>query len=101
MFASTKAGHLAHILTTSLMGTLLTSELEAPTPSQIEAYGHLIIQTLVGLVTIWTMIRKALQKPEKVVQVPAAATAVVVEPVPVANDSLTPPAADRRVSDAE
>ena len=107
MFASTKAGHLAHILTTSLMGSLLTSELEAPTPSEIEAYGHLIIQTLVGLVTIWTMIRKSLQQPEKVMQMPAAATTVVVAPGPAVEVSgapavtPTPPAVDRRVPDTE
>lgn len=44
-----------------------------PDPDKIENYGHLIIQGLVAIVTIWATVRKALQKPESVVKVPADA----------------------------
>ncbi|MFD2717451.1 hypothetical protein ACFST9_01910 [Hymenobacter monticola] len=76
MFSSTKAGHISHIVTTALLGQVVSSELTPPDPSKIENYGHLVIQALVALVTIWATVRKALQKPEEVVKVP-------VEVVPV------------------
>ncbi|OGX86373.1 M15 family metallopeptidase [Hymenobacter glacialis] len=46
MFSSTKAGHLAHILATSLLGQVAGNELVPPDPDKIEQYGHLIIQAL-------------------------------------------------------
>ena len=76
MFSSTKAGHLAHIGMTALLGQVATHELVPPDPTTIENYGHLIIQALVALVTIWATVRKALQRPEEVMRVP-------VEVVPV------------------
>ena len=39
-------------------------ELVPPDPDKIEQYGHLVIQALVAIVTIWATVRKALQKPE-------------------------------------
>ena len=72
MFSSTKAGHLAHIGMTALLGQVATHELIPPDPTVIEHYGHLIIQALVAIVTIWATVRKALQRPEEVVQVPVA-----------------------------
>ncbi|WP_210514985.1 hypothetical protein [Hymenobacter terricola] len=75
-FSSTKAGHLAHIGTTAFLGQVASHELIPPDPTKIENYGHLIIQALVALVTIWATVRKALQRPEEVVRVP-------VEVVPV------------------
>ena len=80
MFSSTKTGHLAHILATALLGQMASHELAPPDPGQIETYGHLIIQVLVAIVTIWATVRKALQKPENVVKasvvaVPADTTA--------------------------
>ena len=70
MFSSTKAGHISHIVSTALLGQVVSSGLTPPDPSKIENYGHLIIQALVALVTIWATVRKALQKPEEVVKVP-------------------------------
>ena len=70
MFSSTKTGHLAHILATALLGQVASNELTPPDPGQIENYGHLIIQALVAIVTIWATVRKALQKPENVVKSP-------------------------------
>ena len=86
MFSSTKAGHLAHIGMTALLGQVATHELIPPDPTVIEHYGHLIIQALVAIVTIWATVRKALQRPEEVVRVP-------VEVVPVDEDS---PQRDKR-----
>ena len=73
MFSSTKAGHLAHIGVTALLGQVASHELVPPDPTAVENYGRLIIQALVALVTIWATVRKALQKPEEVVSVPAQA----------------------------
>lgn len=79
MFGSTKVGHMAHILSTALLGQVAGNELAPPDPDKIESCGHLIIQVLVGIVTIWATVRKALQKPETVVKVPAT---VVLPPLP-------------------
>jgi hypothetical protein len=86
LFSSTKAGHIGQIIGTALFGQVLSNSLTPPDPGQIELYGHLIIQVLVALVTIWATIRKALQKPEAVVKVPAA-TVAVTAPV---TDSVQP-----------
>ena len=71
MFSSTKAGHLAHIGVAALLGQVASHGLVPPDPTVVENYGRLIIQALVALVTIWATVRKALQKPEEVVKVPA------------------------------
>ena len=83
MFSSTKIGHMAHILTTALVGQVAGNELVPPDPNTIENYGHLIIQALVAVVTIWATVRKALQKPETVVRIPA-------EAVPADGVTVTP-----------
>ena len=75
-FSSTKAGHLAHIGATAFLGQVASHELVPPDPTKIENYGHLIIQALVALVTIWATVRKALQRPEEVVRVPVAVVRV-------------------------
>lgn len=79
-FSSTKAGHLAHIVATALLGQVASNTLIPPDPNKIENYGHLVIQALVALVTIWATVRKALQKPEEVVKVPAAEALPLVKP---------------------
>lgn len=71
MFSSTKTGHLAHIVATAFLGQVASQELVPPDPSKIENYGHLIIQGLVAIVTIWATVRKAMQKPESVVKMRA------------------------------
>ena len=73
MFSSTKAGHLAHIGMTAFLGQVASHELVPPDPTKIENYGHLVIQALVAIVTIWATVRKALQRPEEVVRVPVEA----------------------------
>ena len=78
MFSSTKTGHMAHIMVTALVGQVTAQGLVPPDPDKIEQYGHLIIQALVAIVTVWATVRKALQKPEEVVRIPAEAVAPVV-----------------------
>jgi hypothetical protein len=92
LFSSTKAGHIGQILSTAFFGQVVSNSLTPPDPGQIETYGHLIIQILVAAVTIWATVRKALQKPETVVKVPAAAVAapaavVSVQPLGPAPDA--------------
>ena len=82
LFSSTKAGHLGHILGTAVFGQVVSQGLVPPDPTTIENYGHLIIQALVAIVTIWATVRKALQKPEAVVKMPAAAVVNLVPPTP-------------------
>jgi hypothetical protein len=72
-FSTTKAGHLGQILIAGLFGQVLGNSLTPPDPSTIEQYGHLIIQALVAIVTIWATIRKALQKPHETGKGPATA----------------------------
>jgi hypothetical protein len=93
LFSSTKAGHIGQIIGTALFGQVLSNSLTPPDPGQIELYGHLIIQVLVALVTIWATIRKALQKPEAVVKVPADVVPVISAAV-VPNGSAVPAAGD-------
>lgn len=82
IFSSTKTGHLAHIFTTAFLGQVASQGLVPPDPSTIENYGHLIIQALVALVTIWATVRKALQKSEAVMKVPAATVTILASPLP-------------------
>ncbi|QKG55225.1 hypothetical protein GKZ68_00365 [Hymenobacter sp. BRD128] len=95
LFSSTKAGHIGQILSTAVFGQVVSNSLTPPDPGQIETYGHLVIQILVAAVTIWATIRKALQKPESVVKVPADVVPVISAAV-VPSGSAVPvtPAAD-------
>ncbi|TLM87302.1 hypothetical protein [Hymenobacter jeollabukensis] len=68
---------MAHIILTSLAGHVASNELTPPDPSTIEQYGHLIIQAVVAIVTLWATVRKALQRPETVVKVSADALPLV------------------------
>ena len=74
LFSTSKTGHFAQIITSGLLGNAVVAQLTPPDPGQIELYGHLIIQVLVAVVTIWATIRKALQKPESVIRVPVSST---------------------------
>ena len=63
---------MLHILGTALAGQVLTQELAPANPHAIELYGHLVIQVIVAAVTIWATIRKAMQRLEAVVKLPAS-----------------------------
>lgn len=88
MFSSTKAGHIAQIFATSIIGQVASHELMPPDPDKIESYGRLIIQAVVAIVTIWATVRKAFQKPENVVKASAVSVAA-----PVAGGAVSEPAA--------
>ncbi|WP_199243512.1 hypothetical protein [Hymenobacter sedentarius] len=66
-------------MVTALVGQLASAGLVPPDPDKIENYGHLIIQALVALVTIWATVRKALQRPEAMVKLPAEGVVAVAE----------------------
>ncbi len=91
MFSSTKTGHIAHIIATSLLGQAAGQGLVPPDPSKIENYGHLIIQALVAVVTIWATVRKAMQRPENVVRAPVVGV--------VAAPSVSEPTTDTAAAD--
>ncbi len=74
LFSTNKAGHIGQILGSGFLGNAIVAQLTPPDPGQIELYGHLIIQILVAVVTIWATIRKTLQTPESVIRVPVATT---------------------------
>jgi hypothetical protein len=76
LFSSAKTGHMGQILSTGVLGEVIVNHFAPPSPDQVQAWGAMIIQALVAVVTIWATIRKALQKPETVVKVPAATVAV-------------------------
>ena len=88
LFSSSKTGHFAHILSSGLLGDFLVNQLTPPTPDQIQAWGSMIIQFLVAVVTIWATIRKALQKPQTVVRVPATSVAATSATAPTPDASV-------------
>ena len=89
-FSSAKTGHLGQILSTGVFGEIIVNQLAPPTPDQIQAWGSMVIQVLVGIVTIWATIRKALQKPEAVLKVPAGSVAAATVMVQPANSPTLP-----------
>lgn len=74
LFSSNKLGHVGQIISGGFLGEVVVNNLTPPTPNQIQAWGAVVIQVLVGIVTIWATIRKALQKPDLVLRVPVAST---------------------------
>jgi hypothetical protein len=91
LFSSSKAGHYAQLITTGLLGDVVVNQLTPPDPAVIQQWGSMIIQFLVAAVTIWATIRKALQKPEAVLKVPAAAVAAVAAPATISVTSSPAP----------
>ncbi len=90
LFSTSKTGHLGQILSTGFLAQVVSTNLTPPDPGTIELYGHLVIQVLVALVTIWATIRKTMQKPEEVLRVPAASVAAVAAPATLTVTSASP-----------
>jgi|GEM_PF-3858790 len=67
MFPNSRRGHLATIFLNFLGGETLLAAVVPPSPQQIEMWAHLITQFAIAVVTIWAAVRKAMQKPEKVI----------------------------------
>ena len=71
LFSSSKIGHISQILATGAVWEIGTQAFTPPTAGEIETFVHVVIQVVVGLVTIYATVRKMFQKPETVVQLPA------------------------------
>ena len=91
LFSSSKLGHIGQILTTGMVWEIGTSAFTPPTASEIETFVHVVIQVVVGIVTVAATVRKMFQKPETVVMVPAVGSVVV---------PVLAPAAEREASTA-
>ena len=81
LFSSSKLGHIGQILSTGAVWEIGTSAFTPPTANEIETFVHVVIQVVVGVVTIYATVRKMFQKPETVVKLPAVG-AVVASSVP-------------------
>jgi hypothetical protein len=71
LFSSSKLGHIGQILSTGAVWEIGTSAFTPPTANEIETFVHVVIQVVVGIVTVVATVRKMLQKPESVVKLPA------------------------------
>ncbi|MDJ0367335.1 hypothetical protein QMK33_19475 [Hymenobacter sp. H14-R3] len=91
LFSSSKLGHIGHILSTGAVWEIGTSAFTPPTANEIETFVHVVIQVVVGIVTIYATVRKMFQRPESVVKLPAVG--VVAAPVASPAAVATPPAA--------
>ena len=80
LFSSSKLGHIGQILSTGAVWEIGTSAFTPPTANEIETFVHVVIQVVVGIVTVVATVRKMLQKPESVVKLPAVG--VVASPAP-------------------
>ena len=83
LFSTSKVGHIAQIISTGAVWEIGTQAFTPPTAGEIETFVHVVIQVVVGVVTIVATVRKMFQKPEAVVKLPAVA---VVPGVPVAEE---------------
>ena len=87
LFSSSKLGHIGQILSTGAVWEIGTSAFTPPTANEIETFVHVVIQVVVGIVTVVATVRKMLQKPESVVKMPAVGA--VATPAPALADSST------------
>ncbi len=87
LFSSSKLGHIGQIISTGAVWEIGTSAFTPPTANEVETFVHVVIQVVVGIVTIYATVRKMFQKPETVVKLPAVG-AVVAPPAPPAAVSI-------------
>ena len=93
LFSSSKLGHISQILSTGAVWEIGTSAFTPPTANEIETFVHVVIQVVVGVVTIYATVRKMFQRPEAVVKLPAVGV-VAVPPASPAVVPMPPAAAD-------
>jgi hypothetical protein len=91
LFSSSKLGHIGQIISTGAVWEIGTSAFTPPTANEIETFVHVVIQVVVGIVTIYATVRKMFQKPETVVKLPAVGAVVAppVAPAPASADSTS------------
>ena len=81
-FSSSKLGQSVQILASGVLGQIGINTFTPPTAGEIETFVHIVVQVVVGVVTIYATVRKMFQQPQAVVQLPAAVvTAVPAVPV--------------------
>ena len=73
VFSSSKIGQVAQILASGAVGEIGINSFTPPTSGEIEMFVHVLVQVVVGLVTIYATVRKLFQSPETVVKLPVAA----------------------------
>ena len=93
LFSSSKLGHIGQILSTGAVWEIGTSAFTPPTANEIETFVHVVIQVVVGVVTIYATVRKMFQRPEAVVKL-AAVGVVAGPPASPAAAPMPPAAAD-------
>ena len=76
LFSSSKLGHIGQIISTGAVWEIGTSAFTPPTANEVETFVHVVIQVVVGIVTIYATVRKMFQKPETVVKLPAVGAVV-------------------------
>lgn len=76
LFSSSKLGHIGQMLTVFGAWEVGSSAFTPPTANEIETFVHIVVQVVVGLVTIYATVRKMFQKPETVVKLPAVGAVV-------------------------
>lgn len=99
LFSSSKLGHIGQILSTGAVWEIGTSAFTPPTANEIETFVHVVIQVVVGVVTIYATVRKMFQKPETVVKLPAVGAVVAPTVPPAAPPVETTPSDSARVAD--
>ena len=88
LFSSSKIGHISQILATGAVWEFGTTAFTPPTAGEIETFVHVVIQVVVGIVTVVATIRKMFQKPETVVKLPAVGA--VAMPATPATEPVAP-----------
>ena len=91
LFSSSKLGHIGQILSTGAVWEIGTSAFTPPTANEIETFVHVVIQVVVGIVTVVATVRKMLQKPETVVKLPAVGVVAAPAPAPAEQPAGAPP----------
>ena len=91
LFSSSKLGHIGQILSTGAVWEIGTSAFTPPTANEIETFVHVVIQVVVGIVTVVATVRKMLQKPETVVKLPAVGVVASPAPADPSAPVATPP----------
>ena len=99
LFSSSKLGHIGQIISTGAVWEIGTSAFTPPTANEIETFVHVVIQVVVGVVTIYATVRKMFQKPETVVRLPAVGAVAVPPTAPVAASDVSSPAAPAHDAD--
>ena len=77
VFSSTRLGQSAQILFAGVLGEVGINTFTLPTAGEIETFVHVVVQVVVGLVTIYATVRKMFQRPETVIKLPVNASVLL------------------------